>query len=115
MSQTSFDFAPKPNEEAKEIQLWVERHNQQVMAAARSSSLPPGSLLSALDGTEAKANAVYLLRGVLGNNLRKSMGSGQLSPKSGFLQALRGEIAVKKSTQDPALTIRNILIKAHTP
>jgi len=112
MTQHSFDFSPRPNEEAKEIQKWVERHNQQAIMASRTSSIPPGSLLGAIDRREAKSNAVYLLRGVLAQHLRRSAGSGAL--RSQFLQALRGEMAIKKTAQDPALTLRHILIKAQT-
>ena len=111
MTQYHFDFPLKRDEEAKETQKWVEQHNQQVIMAARTSSLPPGSLLSAIDRREAKTNAVYLLRGVVNQHLRKSTASGLLSFKKGFLQALRGEIAVKKTAQDPAFMLRHIFLK----
>ena len=113
MTQHSFDFASKPNQEAKDIQEWVEKHNQKVIMAARVPSLPPGSLLGAIDRGEAKANAVYFLRGVLSQYLRKSMGPGETA-KAAFLQALRAEISVKKTTEDAAFTLRDILIKTHT-
>jgi hypothetical protein len=112
MTQHLFDFDPKPTEEAKEIQKWVEQHNQQVMIAARTFSIPPGSLLGAVDRAGAKANAVYLLRGILSQYLRNSMRPGSFPSKAGFLHALHGEMAVKKTSQDPAFTLRNILIKA---
>jgi|GEM_PF-2338857 len=111
MTQTSFDFMSQPSQEAKEIQKWMENHNQQVIAQASTISTPPGSLLGALNGSEAKSNAVYLLRGVLGHQLRKSMGSSSFTLKKTFLQALKGEIVVKKTSQDIAQTIRNVLIK----
>jgi hypothetical protein len=111
MTQASFDFISQPNREAKEIQKWVEYHNQQVIAQASTSSAPPGSLLGAINGGEAKSNAVYLLRGVLGQQLRKSMGSSSLSLKKGFVQALKGEITLKKTNQDTAQIVRDILIK----
>jgi hypothetical protein len=111
MTQTHFDFVSQPNQEAKEIQKWVERHNQQVIAQASIPSTPPGSLLGAINEAEAKSNAVYLLRGVLGQQLRKSMGSSSSSLKKGFLQALKGEITLKKSNQDTAQIVRDILIK----
>jgi hypothetical protein len=112
MTQNCFDFSPKPNEEAKNIQEWVEKHNQKVIMAARAPSIPPGSLLGAIDRGEAKANAVYLLRGVLSQCLRKSMGPGEVTKKA-FLEALRGEISVKKTTRDAAFALRDILIKTH--
>ena len=65
MTQHSFDFGSKPDEEAKHIQEWVEKHNQKVIMSARVPSLPPGSLLGAVDRGEAKAKAVCFLRGVL--------------------------------------------------
>lgn len=111
MTQTSFDFLLQPNQEAKEIQKWVEHHNQQVIAQVSSTSKPPGSLLSAINGGEATSNAVYLLRGVLGQQLRKSMGSSSSFLKKGFLQALNGEITLKKTNQDTAQIVRDILIK----
>ena len=111
MTQQRFDFASPPNEEAKDIQKWVEHHNQQTMMAAQVPSSPPGSLLSALDEREARVNAVYLLRGILGQCLRKSMLPKASSFKQGFLQALGGEIAIKKTNRDPALILRDILIK----
>lgn len=111
MTQNSFDFISQPNQEAKEIQKWVERHNQQVIAQASTPSTPPGSLLGAIHGGEAKSNAVYLLRGVLGQQLRKSMGSTSLNLKKGFLQALKGEMTLKKTNQDSAQILRNILVK----
>lgn len=114
MTQQSFDFAAPSNENAKEIQRWVEQHNQQVMVASGVPNISPGSLLSALDGNEARVNSVYLLRTVLGQCLRKSMVPGVVPFKRGFMQALRGEISIKKSSQDPTLTIRNILVKIHT-
>lgn len=111
MTQNSFDFLLQPSQEAKETQKWMEHHNQQVAAQAHTSSVPPGSLLGAINGGEAKSNAVYLLRGVLNQQLRKSMGSKSSSLKRGFLQALRGEMSVKRTNQDPAYTVRDILIK----
>lgn len=111
MTQYHFDFPLKSDEEAKEIQKWVEQHNQQVIRTARTSSIPPGSLLGALDRREAKSSVVYLLRSVLSQYLRKSTGSGLLSFKKGFLQALRAEMAVKKTARDPAFMLRHILIK----
>ena len=111
MTQTSFDFVSQPNQEVKEIQKWVERHNQQVIAQASSSSTPPGSLLSAINGGEAKSNAVYLLRSVLGQQLRKSMSSSSLNLKKGFVQTLKREIALKKTNQDIVQIVRDILIK----
>jgi hypothetical protein len=111
MTQTSFDFLLQPSPEAKEIQKWVEHHNQQVIAQTHSASKPPGSLLSAINEGEAASNAVYLLRGVLGQQLRKSMGSSSLFLKKSFLQALKGEITLKKTNQDTALIVRDIMIK----
>ena len=111
MTQTSFDFVLQPSQEAKEIQKWVEHHNQQVVAQAHTSSTPPGSLLGAIHGGEAKSNAVYLLRGVLGQHLRRSMGSRSLFLKKAFLQALMGEMSVKRTNQDPTHTVRDVLIK----
>jgi hypothetical protein len=114
MTQSSFDFAQTPNLEAQEIQKWVEKHNHEVISAARAPTAPPGSLLGAIDSADAKANAVYLLRGVLGQILRKSMGAGPSPFKRAFLQTLRAEISVKKTSQDPALILRDILLKAYT-
>jgi hypothetical protein len=114
MTQQSFDFETHTDENDKEIQRWVEQHNQQVMLASGTPKISPGSLLSALDGSEAKANSVYLLRTVLGQCLRKSMVPGVVPFKRAFMQALLGEISVKKSSQDPCFTIRNILVKTHT-
>ena len=110
MTQYSFDFAPSPTQEAQEIEKWVEKHNQQVMAAARAPTFPPGSLLGALDAREAKANAVYMLRGILSQHLKRSAGSSGPPSKKGFLKALRGEIVLKNSSQDPAFIVRNLLI-----
>lgn len=42
------------------------------------------------------------------------MGSGTVSCKVAFLQAMKGEMAVKKTSRDPALTLRDILIKMRT-
>jgi hypothetical protein len=114
MTQSSFDFASPPNKEAEEIQKWVEKHNQQIIRSAHVSSVPPGSLLGAIDGAEARANTVYLLRGVMGQILRKSIGSGPVSFKKGFLQSLRAEMSIKKSSRNSALTLRDILIKMHS-
>lgn len=114
MTQQSFDFIPPVNETAKEIQRWVEQHNQQVVSSSQAIQYNPGSLLSALDSREAKANAIYLLRTAISQCLRKSTVPGIVPFKRGYMQALRGEILVKKSSQDPAATIRNILIKIHT-
>ena len=114
MTQHRFDFDPPFCEKDKEVKNWVEQHNQQVITSARTATIPLGSLLSALDGGEAKSNAVYLLRGVLSQHLRKSTGSGASRFKRGFLQALRGEICMKKTSQDPAFTLRDVLIKLHT-
>jgi hypothetical protein len=114
MSQHSFDFAPPVNEATKEIQRWVEQHNQQVASSSQTIQFGPGSLLSALDSREAKANAIYLLRTSISQCLRKSMVPGIVPFKRGYMQALRGEILTKKSSQDPAFTVRNILIKLHT-
>lgn len=111
MTQTSFDFILQQSQEAKEIQKWMEHHNQQIAAQAHTSTTPPGSLLGAINGGEAKSNAVYLLRGVLSQQLRRSMGSKSLFLKKGFLQALKGEMSVKKTNQDPAYTVRDVLIK----
>lgn len=113
MTQQSFDFTPQPNESDTEIRKWVEHHNQQVIVASQNVNVSPGSLLSALGSGEARANAVYLLRTVLGQHLRKSMVPGIVPFKRGFLQALRGEMTIKKTSQDPTYTIRNILIKMH--
>lgn len=113
MKQHSFDFAPLPIEGSKETQQWVDHHNQQVTAAARIPSIPPSSLLSAIDGTEAKSNAVYLLRGVLSQILRKSSSAGTPIFKRQFLQGLRAEIQIKKTSQDPAFSLRNVLISTH--
>lgn len=116
MTQHHFDFLPPPDTASKEIQKWVEQHNQQVIAAARTASSVPGSLLSALDAREAKANAVYLLRSVLGQQLRRSLGAGGTSSfllRKGFLQALKAEINVKKTSQDPAPTVRHVLVRTH--
>lgn len=114
MTQSSFDFAPLANKEAEETQKWVDQHNQQVIKLAQTSFIPPGSLLGALDATEAKTNAVYLLRGVLGQTLRKSMGPNTLSFKKGFLQSLKAEMSIKKTSRNSALTLRDILIKTHS-
>jgi hypothetical protein len=111
MTQHSFDFTPPPKENAKEIQNWVDQHNHQVMGAAQTTSASLGSLLSALNGSEAKANAVYLIRGVLGQILRKNSGPGAHVFRRGFMLALRAEIKMKKSSQDPALALRDVLIK----
>ena len=111
MTQHSFDFAPPPRENDQEIQKWMEKHNQQVASAARIAPASSGSLMSALNRTEAKSNAVYLLRGSLSQILRKSMGPGMHSSKRGFLKAIRGEMAMKKSPQDPAFILRDILMK----
>ena len=115
MTQSSFDFLLQPTQEAKEIQKWVEHHNQQVMAQLHTTSKPPGSLLSAINEREATSNAVYLLRGVLSQQLRKSMGSSSLFLKKSFLQALKGEMTLKKSNLDTAQIIRDILIKVQIP
>lgn len=115
MTQQRFDFAPPPHEEAKDIQKWVEQHNQQAIIASQIPNTSPGSLLSALDKGEAKANAVYLLRGILGQCLRRAIPLEASSFKKGFLQALRGEMAIKKTNQDPTLILRDILIKIHSP
>jgi len=116
--QCSFDFTVERGKEAKEVQKWVEQHNHQVfhqisMAAQLSGTLP-GSLLTALDRKEVKGNVVYLLRGLLNQNLRKSMGSSAPSFKRNFLKTLQGEIAVKKTPRDPTFTLWDILIKTHT-
>ena len=111
MTQHSFDFALQPRENDQEIQKLMEKHNQQVLIAARTSTISSGSLMSALDRSEAKSNAVYLLRGALGQILRKSMGSGMHPSKRGFLKAIRAEMTMKKSPQDPAFTLRDILMK----
>lgn len=113
MTQHSFDFINPASENNKEIQRWVDQHNQQVIAASQSPNVSPGTLLSALDSHEAKANSVYLLRTILGQTLRKSLVPGIIPFKRGFVQALRGEISIKKSSQDPTYIIRNILIKLH--
>ena len=111
MTQHSFDFAPQPRENDQEIQKWMEKHNQQVASAVRTSPASSGSLMSALDRSEAKSNAVYLLRGALGQILRKSMGPGMHSSKRGFMKAIRAEMTIKKSSQDPAFILRDILMK----
>lgn len=111
MTQISFDFTLQPNQEAKEIQKWVENHNQQVITQASVASTPPGSLLSTLNKSEARSNAVYLLRGVLSQQLRKSVGSSSFALKKTFLHSLKGEMIIKKTSQDIAQTIRNVLIK----
>lgn len=114
MTQTSFDFATQPNQEAKEIQKWVEHHNQQINAQANTLSTPPGSFLSAINRGDTKLNAVYLLRGVLGQQLRKSMGSNSINLKKGFLQGLKAEMLIKKTNRDTAQIVRDILIKMQT-
>jgi hypothetical protein len=114
MTQHSFDFTTQINEKDKEIQRWVEQHNQQVVAAAQMPQVSPGTLLSALDGNEAKANSVYMMRTVLGQCLRKSLVPGVIPFKRRFIQVLRGEITIKKSSQDPAFAIRNVLVKLHS-
>lgn len=111
MTQASFDFIPQPNQEAKEIQKWVESHNKQIITQANTVNIPPGSLLGALNESETRSNAVYLLRGVLSQQLRKSMGSSSFVLKKTFLQSLKGEMVVKKTSQDIAQTVRNVLIK----
>jgi len=111
--QCSFDFAVKPDETAKDIQKWVEQHNQKTSLAAQASNMPPGSLLNVLDRKETKVNAVYLLRGLLNQSLRKSIGPSAPSFKRSFLKILQGEIAVKKTPQDPTFTLRDILIKTY--
>ncbi|MBM3468390.1 MAG: hypothetical protein FJX71_03040 [Alphaproteobacteria bacterium] len=110
MSQNSFDFDLKPDPHTQETQKWVERHNQQVLAAEKTPAIPPGSLLAALDGKEAKANAVYLLRGLQGMCLRKS-GQPHASFRAKFLHALQGEMSLKTTTQDLALIVRHTLLK----
>jgi hypothetical protein len=115
MTQYSFDFAPPPTQEAQEIEKWVEKHNQQVIAAARTPTFPPGSLASALDARETKANAVYMLRGILSQLLRGSAGIGPSPSKGGFVKALRGEIVLKNANQDPAFIVRNLLIRMIPP
>ena len=112
MTQYSFDFTPLPTKEAQEIGKWVEMHNQQVTAAARAPAFAPaGSLLGALDAREAKANAVYMLRGILSQYLKRSAGSGAFLSRKGFVKALRAEIVLKNSHQDPAFIVRNLLMR----
>ena len=111
MTQCSFDFTPPPTKEAQEIGKWVEMHNQQVTAAARAPAFAPGSLLGALDAREAKANAVYMLRGILSQYLKRSAGSGAFLSRKGFVKALRAEIVLKNSHQDPAFIVRNLLMR----
>jgi hypothetical protein len=113
MTQHSFDFSRSPDLEAQEIKKWVEKHNHQVIAAAQTPTFPPGSMLGALDAREVKANAVYMLRGILSQHLRRSLGGASSPFKREFMKALRGEIVLKNSNQDPAFIIRNHLM--HLP
>jgi hypothetical protein len=110
MTQCSFDFFHSPDLEAQEIEKWVQSHNQQAVAAAHTPAFPPGSLLDALDAREVKANAVYMLRGILSQHLRRSLGSGPSPFKREFMKSLRGEVVLKNSKQDPAFIIRNLLM-----
>jgi len=114
MTQQNFNFIPHRDENDQETKRWMEHHNQQVIAASRSPNISPGSLLSALDKNDAKANSVYLLRTVLGQCLRKSMVPGAVPFKQGFMQALRGEMSIKTSSQNSTYTIRNVLVKTHS-
>lgn len=119
MTQHSFDFASEVNRKVEEdhkeeIQKWVTKHNQQVAIAARTPNVPVGSLLGAIDQAEAKANAVYLLRGVISQVLRKSMGSESFPSRRKFIQSLRAEMSIKKTSHNPAFSLRDILIKVHS-
>ena len=115
MTQQSLDFAPILREHDQEIHTWVNQHNQKVAAAARTATHTSGSLLVALDASDAKQNAVYLLRGVLGQVLRKSMGAPASPSKRLFLKALRAEISMKRSSQDSVFTLRDVLMKTNIP
>ena len=115
MTQHSFDFAPPPRENEQEIQTWVTQHNQKVVAAARTATIPSSSLLAALDASDAKQNTVYLLRGILGEVLRKSMATPAFPSKRLFLKALRAEMSMKRSSQDLVFTLRDVLMKTNSP
>lgn len=114
MTQITFDFlSPETQgtEKTQEIQKWVNQHNQKVIASAQVPSASFGSLLSALQEKEVAANSVYMVRGLLGQQMRKSISSGSFDSKKMFLQTLKAEMCIKKTNRDPILILRDVLIK----
>ena len=113
MAQYSFDFTPPPCPETQNILKETDQHNQRVIAVACVPSLPSGSLLSAVDASETRLNAIYILRGVLNRQLRSALGNTQTAvSRKNFLRSLKAEIALKKTGQNVAGTVRHILIKS---
>jgi len=113
MTQYCFEFIPSPSPETEETRKWVENHNQQVLATERTPSFPSTSLLSAIDIKDTQANAIYLLRSILGKNLRKSLNNRSFPAKKSFIEALQAEISIKKTNQNSALTVRQTFLKNH--
>lgn len=120
-SQESFQqsslFGPKPESiSQKEVNNWIETHNNKYTLTTQNfKAWGNTTFSSALNTPEVRQNAIFMLRGFLAQQMKKSVSSKDPVSKRIFIKILLNEIKMKKTNLDSSVLVRDALMFLNSP